>query len=79
LNAPWPAPESYESDSSGPNPARIGFVAIGTLIDAVPVTGVATTFSPIPRSLPPSWGNETRGAPTENALGEGPDEPATPL
>jgi hypothetical protein len=33
---PSPAPESYESESCGPNPYRPGLVAIGTVIEPVP-------------------------------------------
>src|SRR5262249_30368441 len=55
-NGPLPAPESYESESCGPKPERPGLVAIGTLIDPVPVTGLAANFSPIPRIAPPPFG-----------------------
>src|SRR4051812_18708766 len=52
-NTPLPAPESYESVRLGPKPERPGVVAIGTLIAAVPVTGLAANFSPRPRIEPP--------------------------
>jgi hypothetical protein len=39
-------------------------VAIGTVIEPVPVTGFAANFSPIPRIAPPPLGNETEGAAT---------------
>src|SRR5438874_7184010 len=55
-NGPLPAPESYESESCGPKPERPGLVAIGTLIDPVPVTGLAANFSPMPRMAPPPLG-----------------------
>src|SRR6266567_535012 len=53
---PLPEPESYESDNCGPKPERPGLVAIGTLIDPVPVTGLAANFSPMPRMAPPPFG-----------------------
>jgi hypothetical protein len=37
-------------------------LAIGTVSDPVPVTGLAANFSPIPRIAPPPLGNETCGA-----------------
>src|SRR5438067_515085 len=58
---PFPAPESYESESCGPNPDRPGLVAIGTLIDPVPVTGLAANFSPMPRMAPPPLGRLIAG------------------
>src|SRR6185436_13951106 len=59
---PLPAPESYESASCGPNPERPGLVAIGTVIEPVPVTGLAANFSPMPRIAPPPLGREILGA-----------------
>jgi hypothetical protein len=59
---PLPDPESYESESCGPNPARPGLVRIGTDIEPVPVTGLAANFSPIPRIAPPPLGSEIEGA-----------------
>jgi len=53
---PFPAAESYESDNWGPNPERPRLVAIGTVIEPVPVTGLAANFSPIPRMAPPPLG-----------------------
>ena len=44
------------SDSCGPNPERPGEVAIGTVMDPVPVTGFAANFSPRPRIAPPPLG-----------------------
>src|SRR5262245_53181597 len=61
-NGPLPAPESYESESCGPKPDRPGLVAIGTVIDPVPVTGFAANFSPIPRIAPPPLGSDIDGA-----------------
>src|SRR5262245_40620661 len=61
-NGPFPAPESYESASCGPKPERPGLVAIGTVIEPVPVTGLAANFSPIPRIAPPPLGSEIDGA-----------------
>ena len=61
-NGPLPAPESYESESCGPKPERPGLVAIGTLIEPVPVTGFAANFSPIPRIAPPPFGRDIDGA-----------------
>src|SRR5205814_10360713 len=63
-NGPLPAPESYESESCGPKPDRPGLVAMGTLIDPVPVTGFAANFSPMPRIAPPLLGREIEGATT---------------
>src|SRR6266850_516853 len=60
---PLPEPESYESDSAGPNPPLPGVVAIGIVVEPVPVTGLAANFSPIPRMAPPPLGSETTGAP----------------
>src|SRR5512147_2282019 len=61
---PLPDPESYESASCGPNPARPGLVAMGTVIEPVPVTGLAANFSPIPRIAPPPLGREIDAAET---------------
>lgn len=36
-------------------------MARGTVIDPVPVTGLAANFSPIPRSAPPPLGSEIAG------------------
>src|SRR6266498_4633592 len=47
-NGPFAAPESYESESCGPEPDRLGLVAMGIVIDPVPVTGSAANFSPMP-------------------------------
>src|SRR5205085_10991516 len=58
---PLPAPESYERESCGPKPERPGLVARGTVIEPVPVTGLAANFSPIPRIAPPPFGNEGDG------------------
>src|SRR5947207_686549 len=55
-NGPLPAPESYESESCGPKPERPGLVAMGTLIEPVPVNGLAANFSPMPRMAPPPFG-----------------------
>src|SRR5437773_10489692 len=60
-NGPLPAPESYESENCGPKPERPGLVAIGTVIEPVPVTGFAANFSPIPRIAPPPLGSEIAG------------------
>jgi hypothetical protein len=60
-NGPLPEPESYESDREGPNPERPGLVKMGTLTDAVPVTGFAPNFSPIPRIAPPPFGRDIEG------------------
>ena|SRR5438876_879203 len=58
---PLAEPESYDSDNCGPNPDRPGLVAIGTVIEPVPVTGFAANFSPIPRIAPPPLGSEMVG------------------
>src|SRR5215208_5558801 len=60
-NAPFPEPESYESENCGPKPERPGDVKIGTVRDPVPVTGLAANFSPMPRIAPPPFGNATTG------------------
>ena len=60
-NGPFPDPESYVSESDGPNPDRPGLVKIGTLRDPVPFTGVAVNFSPIPRIAPPPFGSDIEG------------------
>ena len=39
-----------------------GLVAIGTVIEPVPVTGFAANFSPMPRIAPPPLGREILGA-----------------
>ena len=46
---------------------RPGLVAMGTLIEPVPVTGFAANFSPMPRIAPPPLGSEMEGAPGEGA------------
>src|SRR5262245_30776917 len=56
-----PAAESYERASCGPKPERPGLVAIGTVIEPVPVTGLAANFSPMPRIAPPPLGNDIAG------------------
>lgn len=61
-NGPLPEPESYDSESCGPKPKRPGLVAIGTVIEPVPVTGLAANFSPMPRIAPPPLGREMEGA-----------------
>src|SRR5215207_9693576 len=61
-NGPLPEPESYERESWGPKPERPGLVAIGTLMEPVPVTGLAANFSPMPRIAPPPLGKEIEGA-----------------
>src|SRR5438477_9178805 len=58
---PFPAPESYESESCGPKPERPGLVAMGTVMEPVPVTGLAANFSPMPRIAPPPFGREMEG------------------
>src|SRR5882672_6722512 len=63
---PLPEPESYESDSAGPNPPLPGVVAIGIVVEPVPVTGLAANFSPIPRMAPPPLGMLMAGADTLN-------------
>jgi hypothetical protein len=60
---PLPFPVSYESDNEGPNPLRPGLVAIGMLIEPVPVTGFAANFSPMPLIAPPPLGSDTAGSP----------------
>src|SRR5262249_34955457 len=66
----FPLPESYDSVNEGPKPLRPGLVAIGTLIEPVPVTGLAANFSPIPLIAPPPFGRDTAGrlpaAPTDD-------------
>src|SRR5215813_12501388 len=61
-NGPLPAPESYDRASCGPKPERPGLVAIGTVMDPVPVTGLAANCSPMPRIAPPPLGREIVGA-----------------
>lgn len=61
-NGPLPEPESYERINCGPNPDLPGLVAIGTVTDPVPVTGLAANFSPMPRIAPPPFGREMAGA-----------------
>src|SRR5262249_1613476 len=39
-----------------------GLVAMGTVMEAVPVTGLAPNFSPRPRIAPPPFGKETEDA-----------------
>jgi hypothetical protein len=70
---PLPDPESYESESCGPNPERPGLVGIGTAIDPVPVTGLAANFSPMPRMAPPPFGRLITGAAVEEDCGPGED------
>jgi hypothetical protein len=41
---------------------------IGTDIEAVPVTGLAANFSPMPRIAPPPFGREIVGAATAKLL-----------
>src|SRR6059058_4812446 len=60
--APLPAPESYESDNCGPKPERPGLVAMGTVMEPVPVTGLAANFSPTPRIAPPPFGRAIAGS-----------------
>jgi hypothetical protein len=60
-NGQLPAPESYERESCGPNPERPGLVATGTVIDPVPVTGLAANFSPMLRIAPPPFGRLIAG------------------
>ena len=70
-NGPLPDPESYESESCGPNPERPGLAGSGTDNDAVPVAGLTANFSPMPRIAPPPLGIEIegiRGLPAEVAL-----------
>jgi hypothetical protein len=52
----------YAIEISDPNPLRPGGVAMGTLIDPVPVTGFAMNFSPNPRMAPPPLGSAGLGA-----------------
>jgi hypothetical protein len=59
---PFPEPESYESVSCGLKPERSGLVTMGTVIEPVPVTGLAANFSPIPQIAPPPLGKEITGA-----------------
>src|SRR5262249_26969987 len=59
---PLPAPESYESVSCGPKPERDGDVKTGTVIEPVPVTGLAVNFSPMPLIAPPPFGRVIVGA-----------------
>src|SRR5436190_702190 len=40
---------------------------MGTVIEPVPVTGLAANFSPMPRMAPPPVGSDTVGAETRNA------------
>jgi hypothetical protein len=54
-------PESYDNEKDGPKPERPGLVKIGMLADAVPVTGFAPNFSPMPRIAPPPFGTDTEG------------------
>src|SRR6266699_6980111 len=58
---PLPEPESYESESCGPKPERPGLVARGTVMEPVPVTGLAANFSPMPRIAPPPLGRDMDG------------------
>src|SRR3990170_316369 len=58
---PLPEPESYASESWGPNPERPGLAATGTDMEPVPVTGLAANFSPMPRMAPPPLGREITG------------------
>jgi hypothetical protein len=57
-------------------PDRPGDVAIGTLIEPVPVTGFAANFSPMPQIAPPPFGSESDGADTENESRVGAPFPA---
>src|SRR6266480_5019298 len=59
--APLPAPESYERESCGPKSERPGLVAMGTVMEPVPVTGLAANFSPMLRIAPPPLGKEIVG------------------
>src|SRR5688500_12319411 len=59
---PLPVPESYDNASSGPKPPRPGDVSIGTDSAAVPVTGFAANFSPMPRTAPPPLGSDSEGS-----------------
>jgi len=55
-----------QRESCGPKPARPELVATGTLTEAVPVTGLAANFSPIPRTAPLPLGGSSVGAATAN-------------
>ena len=59
---PFPAPESYDNASWGPNPDRPGLIASGTVMEPVPVTGLAANFSPMPRMAPPPLDSDKLGA-----------------
>src|SRR5258706_13125925 len=72
-----PAPESYESNSCGPKPERLGLVASGTDMDPVPVTGLAANFSPMPLIAPPPLGNEIAGGAVRLELPRGSVCPAS--
>ena len=61
LKGPLPEPKSYERVSCGPTPDRPGDVGIATVIEPVPMTGLAPDFSPIPRMAPPPLGSEIDG------------------
>src|SRR5207244_11761958 len=61
-NAPLPAPEAHERESCGPKPERPGLVAMGTVMEPVPVSGLAANFSPMPRTAPPPLGKEIVGS-----------------
>ncbi len=67
-NGPLPLPESYDSESAGPNLDRPGDAKIGTDIDAVPVLGLTPNFSPMPRIAPPPLGSDRLGAATMKSL-----------
>ena len=58
---PLPAPESYWSDSLGPNPSRPALVGMGTAIDAVPFAAFTLNFSPMPPIEDPPVGKEMDG------------------
>src|SRR5438876_11697974 len=60
--APLPAPGSYERESCGPKSERPGLVAMGTVMEPVPVTGLAANFSPMLRIAPPPLGRLIVGA-----------------
>ena len=70
---PLPPPELYDSDNSGPKPERPALVAIGTVIDAVPVTGLVENFSSMPRIAPPPLGSVIEGMAARAADGLGSD------
>ena len=55
-NGPFPEPESYDSESCGPNPDRPGLVPIGTDIVPVPVTALAYGQA-LFGSTPTPWGD----------------------